>query len=211
MATVVKENIQNALVEVTSLHDWEALQRKTDLTYNEDPLCIGEIELDEDVDRILILRPQDTTYPPLDKIPAALFEEYQTRYVEPSKPRWYTYVAPDHSVDTAIPILKIKLWPTPADGDVFPMWYIEHIAEITDWDKVPKLPSHLWHLVALRTMAIMVTRMDMGKNAILQANTDYEAYLARMLVREEYGDDSPKEIRQSMTVSSWYKRRRQSL
>lgn len=204
MKTWVLEMLNYAIIDIVTAHNWELLQRKTTLTYstNDDHL----ITLPSDCDRIIVLRPTASNGKllPLEGVSPTELEKIKARYSYDT-PRFYCSYDFSQSTTATVPHQRIEVYSEPSDGDVFTLWYIQHIEELTETDasKVPPIPPPIWRMI-IKSALVECLEMTSESSVILKLeNLKLMKMMDDIKSREKLSTSQPREIKSSEYERDW--------
>ena len=206
MESLVEDQLNESLLEILNIHDWKDLQRKTELAYSAGSYDEPSLDMPEDCDRIVTLKPQgDVTV--MEYVSPQKFSDFKVLYKTPEYPWIYTVLELTRIGTGNCPDQVIAVWPEPSTNQVFELWYIYHIDEITDFSEVPNLPNHIWYLVRKHALAEVLGHLEWDSKVVAAEYGSYEILLNRFKNREKYGDDRQLRIEMDPRITIWKYRR----
>jgi len=153
---IVLAALNDAVAFVSTFHDWEFLRKKATLTM---PDATGAVTLPSDLDRILGIHSSGATYFLVKVTPTSFMQEKEEAALTESA--IYCVTGYTQASTDVPPAMDIEIYPAPAAGTEFTLWYIKSLDELTtaDLSTVPPLPPYIWNLV-MRKAQLDVLRMQ---------------------------------------------------
>lgn len=197
--THVLELMNEALVFISSLQDWEYLYAYTTLTPTTSP-----ITLPADVDRIMSIHEsgQDEFLVKLAPQDFEMVKEDSSI----TKPTYWCHRGCTQSVGgtSAAPSIQIEIYTAPTGSNTFNVRYLKTLDELVSTDVVPNLPLPIWELVIRKATLEILKTIEAPARIILNEAQSFERDLDAYRKREDKGSTHYGSIRQNSQYLNHY-------
>lgn len=183
---VVITYLNDAVADISAMHDWEFLRKKSTLTFGS---ATPKASLPTDCDRVLAIHKSGNDYM-LSKI-EPLKLEMAKEDSSITAPMFWCVQGYDQTVATQAPYMNIEVHAEPSNGDEYTIWYIklldEMIGDSTDLDEVPNIPYHMWTMVGAKAVYEGMMLIEAPSVNIQHAERHFVNLLEQAKKREKYG------------------------
>lgn len=200
--------MNEAIIEIVAIHEWECLSKKTILTYSGN-LGTGVFEMPVDFDRVILFKEDNTSRLPLVRMTNEEFERYKVTH-DVTYPAVYTQYTLDQDSSSIHPDEQVEVYKTPTVGDNFILRYIRTIDEITssDLDRIPNVPQFLWRAISKMTEVKVLENEEKPSSIIEREIAMLQITIDQAKSRDTRGAKKPRAFVQDPKVSAWKLRRK---
>jgi hypothetical protein len=200
---IVLEEMNNAVVFITGLHEWMGLRKKTTITTTD---ATGIVQLPADVDRVLSFHQPGEDVFITELTPMQLEETKEDENI--TTPKFFCLFY-DQDTTTQAVHLEMEIFAKPSSGTSYTLWYAVHIDEFTTADlaTVPKLPPQLWDLVRQKALLECLKKAEASKSDIINTERTFMMAVDAYKSREDMGTSKFPFIRQNAAVLNHYQTR----
>lgn len=206
--TRVIEQLNHAVVFVSTCHDWKYLRKKDTIITTD---ATGLVTLPSDCDRILSIHEPGADYF-LAELEPLTFEQYQED-ASVDSPMFWCVRGYAQDTSTESPSMQIEIYTAPASGASYEIWYIKTVDEIlsSDLSDVPNIPPHIWELVVHKAMVECLKLQESPQSTINTEERHFMTTLELMKRREDRGGAHRTRMRNHEEILSYRNRRGISL
>ena len=205
--TDVLSKINDAIVTLSMLHDWDYLRKYDTLTIG----TTGVVSLPADLDRVLGIHKSGDNPMLVRKQPQDFMDIQEDTSAE--KTTFYCVRGYEQTTDgeAAVPRQEIEVWPHPSSSTEFKLWYVKNIdeyeADSNELNDVLNMPPQIAALVQKLALIESMKQAEKPERTVKSEEAMFNSMLDAAKARETMGGAKYNSIDFAKPILSHYQTR----